>query len=84
MSMGKGIIASNLQQIGEILKHDRTAYMVEPGDPVRLADALAILADDGELRKRLGRAARAEVLANFTWKEHTRKIVEKLKALSEK
>ena len=79
MAMGKGIIASNLDQIGEVLKHDHTAWLVKPGDVESLMDGLKVLIDDTVTRKRLGQAARNEVVAKYTWKEHTRKIIEKLK-----
>lgn len=79
MAMGKGIVASNLNQIGEILKHDKTAWMVKPGDPESLMLGLKKLIDDKLLRERLGGAAREEVVAHYTWKEHTRKIIDKLK-----
>jgi glycosyltransferase involved in cell wall biosynthesis len=79
MAMGKGIVASNLNQIGEVLKHDRTAWLVKPGDVEALIEGMKVLIDDTEKRKRLGRAARNEVVAKYTWKEHTRKIIEKLK-----
>ena len=79
MAMGKGIVASNLDQIGDVLKHDKTAWMVEPGDVQSLMGGLKTLIDDETLRKNLGQAARHEVVKNYTWKEHTRKIIEKLK-----
>jgi glycosyltransferase involved in cell wall biosynthesis len=79
MAMGKGIVASNLNQIGEVLKHDHTAWLVKPGDAESLMEGLKVLIDDRERRKRLGQAARNEVVAKYTWKEHTRKIIEKLK-----
>ncbi|MBI5418499.1 MAG: glycosyltransferase family 4 protein [Deltaproteobacteria bacterium] len=78
MAMGKGIVASDLDQIGEILEQGRTAWMVSPGDPDSLAAGIKKLIDDKELRDRLGRAARQEASEKHTWKEHTRKIVEKL------
>jgi glycosyltransferase involved in cell wall biosynthesis len=81
MAMGKGIVASNLNQIGEVLKHDDTAWLVKPGDVNSLMEGLKVLIDDKERRKRLGLAARNEVVAKYTWKEHTRKIIEKLKEL---
>ena len=80
MAMGKGIVASDLDQIGEILEHDKTAWMVKPGDVDSLVDGLMTLIGDKDLRERLGKAAREEVVAKYTWKEHTRKIIEKLKA----
>jgi glycosyltransferase involved in cell wall biosynthesis len=79
MAMGKGIIASDLDQIGEVLEHDHTAWMVKPGDAESLMHGLKAMIDDPETSKRLGEAARREVVAKYTWKEHTRKIIEKLK-----
>jgi glycosyltransferase involved in cell wall biosynthesis len=79
MAMGKGIVASDLDQIGEVLEHDRTAWMVKPGDAESLMLGLKAMIDDPETSKRLGEAARREVVAKYTWKEHTRKIIEKLK-----
>jgi len=79
MAMGKGIVASHLDQIGEILKHGETAWMVEPGDSQSLTAGLKKLVDDSALRERLGAAAREVAVARHTWKEHTRRIVEKLK-----
>jgi len=40
---------------------------------------LKTMIDNPEIGKRLGEAARREVVAKYTWKEHTRKIIEKLK-----
>lgn len=79
MAMGRGIVASDLDQIGEVLEHDRTAWMVKPGDADALVVGLATLIDDPERRARLGVAARQEALAKYTWREHTRRIVEALK-----
>lgn len=79
MAMGKGIVASDLDQIGEILEHDKTAWLVKPGDLDSLVAGLKTLIDDEPRRRRLGAAARKEVTAKYTWKEHTRRIIEKLK-----
>ena len=79
MAMGKGIVASDLNQIGEVLRHDHTAWLVKPGDIESLMIGLKTLIDDGPRRERLGRAARQEAVAKYTWREHTRKIIEKLK-----
>ncbi|MCE5249327.1 glycosyltransferase family 4 protein [bacterium] len=82
MAMGKGIVASDLDQIGEILEHDKTAWLVPPGDTDALAEGLHVLIDNEQLRKRLGENARKEVVEKYTWREHTRKIIEKLKEVT--
>uniref|UniRef100_B8HUJ3 Glycosyl transferase group 1 n=1 Tax=Cyanothece sp. (strain PCC 7425 / ATCC 29141) TaxID=395961 RepID=B8HUJ3_CYAP4 len=79
MAMGKGIVASNLEQIGEVLHHDQTAWLVEPGNATSLMRGLQVLIEDEAKRMRLGQAARQDVVKNYSWKEHTRKIIEKLK-----
>ena len=78
MAMGKGIVASDLDQIGEVLTHNHSAWMGKPGDADSLMGGLKVLIDDPSLRARLGQAARKDVIARHTWKEHTRKIIEKL------
>jgi glycosyltransferase involved in cell wall biosynthesis len=78
MAMGRGIVASDLDQIGEILQHDRTAWMVRPGDPRSLAEGLQTLFADPPRAARLGAAARRDVIAKYTWRDHTRRIIEAL------
>lgn len=78
MAMGRAIVASNLDQIGDVLRDRETAIMTVPGDPDDLARGLAELVDDAELRARLGAAARLDAVANHSWRDHTRRIVEAL------
>ena len=40
MAMGRAIVASDLEQIGEVLEHDRTRWLVPPGDADALADGI--------------------------------------------
>jgi len=82
MAMGKGIVASDLDQIGEILDHDKTAWLVPPGDTDALAEGLHVLIDNEQLRNRLGENARRDVVEKYTWREHTRRIIEKLKKVT--
>jgi len=78
MAMGKGIVASDLDQIGDVLKHNETGWLVKPGDTKALMMGLKTLIDNPKLRERLGEKAREEAISKYTWKEHTRKIIEKL------
>ncbi len=84
MAMGKGIVASNLDQIGKVLKHNYSAILVEPGNVEQLANGILKLAENEELREFLGRNAREEVVANYTWKQHVEKILNKLDSLTRK
>jgi glycosyltransferase involved in cell wall biosynthesis len=78
MAMGKGIVASDLDQIGEVLGHDVTAFLVKPADVKSLCEGLIILLEDQSRRERLGTNARRDVVSRFTWEAHTKRIVEKL------
>ena len=81
MALGKGIVASELDQIAEVLEHGRTAWMVRPGDSEDLMHGLDRMVGDRPLRERLGANAREAVVANYTWQEHTRKILDRLRDL---
>ncbi len=78
MAMGKGIIASDLDQIGEVLEHNRTAWLVRAGDINDLAHGLRRLIDDPPLRSALGAAARREAVLRYTWRSHTERIINRL------
>lgn len=75
MAMGRPIVASRLEQIGEVLDHERTALLVPPGDVDALVAAMARLAADEALRRRLGAAAREVAETRHTWRRHTERIV---------
>ncbi|MCE5252292.1 glycosyltransferase family 4 protein [bacterium] len=81
MATGKGIVASDMDQIGEILEHKKTAWLVKPHDIDALVEGLKMLIDNRELRISMGQAARKEVVEKYTWKEHTGKIIVKLKEI---
>jgi glycosyltransferase involved in cell wall biosynthesis len=81
MAMGRGIVASNLDQIGEVLEHGKTALLTAPGDVDGLAAALTCLAVDRELRDRLGAEARRTAVSRHTWRGHTTKTIDRLREL---
>jgi glycosyltransferase involved in cell wall biosynthesis len=78
MAMGKGIVASDLEQIGEVLVHGETAWLAPPGDEVGLMMALKHLVDNPALAAQLGAAARRTAVARYTWRAHTERIIDKL------
>jgi glycosyltransferase involved in cell wall biosynthesis len=67
MAMGKGIVASRLEQLAEVLEHDRTALLVTPGDVDELAEAILDLAVNPEKREALGGAARRAAVERHSW-----------------
>jgi glycosyltransferase involved in cell wall biosynthesis len=79
MAMGKGIVASRLDQIGEVLEDGKTALLVPPGDVDALSAALARLAGDRALRECLGAEARRVAVERHTWREHTRRTIDALR-----
>ncbi|MEV6164194.1 glycosyltransferase family 4 protein [Streptomyces sp. NPDC052052] len=70
MATGTPLVATTGGAIPEVAGPDgETCLAVPPGDAGALADALARLLGDPELRTRLGAAGRARVLSRFTWKQ---------------
>jgi glycosyltransferase involved in cell wall biosynthesis len=78
MSMGKGIVAADLEQIGQVLTHGQSGWLVKPNDRDALVIGLQILVADSVLRERLGGQARKLVLQYHTWDQHTLKIIDAL------
>lgn len=68
MASGLPLVATKAGAIPEVAgTHEETTLLVEPGDPVALANAVKRMFDDDDLRARLGAAARRRVLERFTW-----------------
>jgi glycosyltransferase involved in cell wall biosynthesis len=76
MAMGRAIVASDLEQIGEVLAGEKTALLVPPGDPAALASALDRLISDSALRNRLGAAARVAAVTHHTWDRNARAVLD--------
>lgn len=67
MAAGVGIIASSSGQVADVIEHDRTGLLVEPGSPEALLDALSRLVEDRALCRRLGSAARKAAADRHGW-----------------
>lgn len=79
MAMGKGIVASRLGQIGDVLADNETALLVEPGNTKELSDAIQKLAGEPAMLERLGKAARAEAGAKHTWRQNAEIVLRSFK-----
>jgi glycosyltransferase involved in cell wall biosynthesis len=82
MAMSKGIVASRLGQIGEVLSDRETALLTEPGNARELADAILQLIGSRELRERLGAAARRTAVARHTWRQNAKRVLDEYVSLS--
>jgi glycosyltransferase involved in cell wall biosynthesis/ubiquinone/menaquinone biosynthesis C-methylase UbiE len=88
MATGGAVVASDLEQIGEILSPALRAdnlhaspsactarsILCTPGSVDELVDAVCYLADRPDVRERLGRNARQAVVDEYSWRQHVRKL----------
>jgi alpha-maltose-1-phosphate synthase len=74
MSMRVPVVGTRLHAMPEIIEDGVTGLLVDPDDD-QLADALARLLADPELRVRMGDAARARVEAHFDARDTTAALV---------
>ena len=61
---GLPAIGSRIGGIPEVIDHERTGFLVQPGDPAELATRLRELAADRDLVRTLGQSALAHAAAN--------------------
>ena len=95
MAMGKAIVASGLEQIGEILQPaigvdgstadaaapGAVAVLTEPGNADDLRAGIRLLVEHPDLRAHVGANARARVLSNYTWDHNVAAVLERLRHL---
>jgi glycosyltransferase involved in cell wall biosynthesis len=67
MSCGTPAICSDVASMAEVVAHGSTGFVVAPNDPAALRTRLLELRGDPSLVARMGAAARARVVANFSW-----------------
>jgi glycosyltransferase involved in cell wall biosynthesis len=82
MAAGKAIVASDLDQIGEVLRDD-LAVLVRPGDTDDLARGLRKVVGSRERREALGVRAREHVLERYTWIHHVDAILDALSRVTD-
>lgn len=74
MAMALPVVTIDLPPLNTIARSDREGLLYTPGNVPALAAAIKRLADDATLRKRLGEAGRARVIAYYSWQEHCRSL----------
>jgi glycosyltransferase involved in cell wall biosynthesis len=73
MAMGLPVVAPALPRLERLVEHGREGVLYDPNEPRALDRALATLADRA-LRQRLGAAARARVVRDFSCDAHCRAL----------
>jgi 1,4-alpha-glucan branching enzyme len=66
MACGRPVVASRVGGLQEFVQHGVQGYLVKSSDYLDLARRLAMLMESPQLRRRMGRAARAQAL-RFSW-----------------
>jgi len=71
MAMGKALLASDVGGHRDLIQDGRTGILFPPGDAAALAESLARLLEDPDLRRKLEASGRAWVSAERTWARTT-------------
>jgi glycosyltransferase involved in cell wall biosynthesis len=73
MAAEKPILATRLPSVMEVLADGENAVLVEPDNPLALAQGIRRILEDKELSQRISSRARQDVL-NYTWEKRAQKI----------
>jgi len=75
MAMGKVVLASNVAALAEIVQDGYNGMLFEKDNVQDLADKIELLANDAELREKLGKQAREWVEKERDWKMLSQSLV---------
>ena len=81
-AVGLPLVSTAVGAIGEIVRDGETGLLVPVGDAAALAAALRQLAEDGDLRHRLGEGARRVVRADYDAATNAGRLVDLLVAVA--
>ncbi len=76
MACGLPIVGTQVPGLQELVHDTVNGYLVPPRDPGALADALALLVDNGYERRRMGRQSRLMAERQFAWEYIAAQYVE--------
>ena len=81
MAAGLPVVGWRAGNLPHLAEHEREALIIEPGDVTGLSTALERLAEDKELRARLGEAARHRAQSLPTWEDSAQSLFAALRRL---
>lgn len=67
MSCGLPVIATAVSGNLDVITHGKNGILVPPKSPEKIAEAISLLLDDEQMRKKLGENARKTIEENYTW-----------------
>jgi glycosyltransferase involved in cell wall biosynthesis len=71
------VVAPDQENLREVVTHEETALLFEPGNSVSFEASLVRLLDDPEMGRRLGRQGRDLIRQRgYTWQDNARRVVE--------
>ncbi|MFC1829594.1 glycosyltransferase family 4 protein [Thermodesulfobacteriota bacterium] len=76
MAMGVPVVATRVSAIPELVEDNRTGLLVSPGNPAEMADAMARLLTDTDLRQRIVTGAKHRVEQDFNNRELIQDLAE--------
>ena len=80
MAAGRPVVATSVGGNPEVVRHGETGFLVPPGNPEAMSDAIGRLLSDRALAQRLGEAGRIRAESAFTLEA----MVGRLEALYER
>lgn len=76
MASGKPLVASEIGAIPEAVDHERTGFLVPPGDHTRVADTIMKVLSDERLMRDIGNAAREKCEKHYDIRTMVKKTVD--------
>ena len=97
MALGKGIIASDLEQIGEILapsikasnlstsnlSGNECGVLCKPGSTEEFIEAVLFMVNNPNISEVMGKNARIKVKNSYTWKNNIERLLSKLEDITQ-
>lgn len=77
LALGKALICSATTGTSRYLAHEKSAFILKHNSPDEIADAIARLITDAELRQRIGEGARSVFEKYFTYQAFSKRIFER-------
>lgn len=75
MAAGLPVVCTRVGDLDRLVGHGETGLLCPPEDSAAMARALVVLAEEPQLRLRLGEAGRNRVLARHTWDAVARRVL---------